>query len=179
MKILALSGSNADKSFNQTLLKFMTNHFSDRYDFELVTVKRLPMYQEELAASAEVLALAKQIEAADLVLIGTPEQQHSVTSALKSALEWLSSVTHPFNGKAIAMVSTSVLPQGAARSQTRLKTILMSPGFGAHVFAGDEFMLPSAPAAFDDQGQLKDASTIKFLDYFFDEIDTWYQQLTK
>ncbi|WP_341456120.1 NAD(P)H-dependent oxidoreductase, partial [Lactobacillus acetotolerans] len=39
MKILALSGSNAKNSFNEALLKFITNHFADKYDFKFATVK--------------------------------------------------------------------------------------------------------------------------------------------
>ncbi|GFZ26409.1 NADPH-dependent FMN reductase [Lactobacillus corticis] len=179
MKILALNGSNADNSFNGTLLKFIMKHFGSRYDFEFASVKGLPMFKEGVDAPEEILALAKKVEEADLVLIGSPEQQHSVTSALKSALEWLSSSVHAFNGKPIVVVSTSVLPQGGARSQTRLKSVLASPGFSAQTFNGDEFMLPVAPNAFDEAGNLKDEGTVKFLGHFFDEVDAWYAQITK
>lgn len=127
MKILALSGSNADGSFNEALLKYIVKHFGNKYDFELATVKGLPMYKEGVDAPADVLALGKQIEDSDLVLIASPEQQHSVTSALKSALEWLSSSVHPFHNKPVVIVSTSPMPQGGSRSQTRLKSILASP----------------------------------------------------
>ena len=43
MKILALSGSNANNSFNEALLKFISKEFADKYDFKLATVKGLPM----------------------------------------------------------------------------------------------------------------------------------------
>ena len=33
MKVLALNGSNADKSYNEMLLKFIAKHFADKYDF--------------------------------------------------------------------------------------------------------------------------------------------------
>lgn len=179
MKILALSGSNADNSFNLALLKFIAKHFANKYDFEVTSVKGLPMFKEGVDAPGNVLALGKKIEDADLVLIASPEQQHSVTSSLKSALEWLSSSVHPFKNKPVVVISTSPMPQGASRSQLRLKTILISPGFGAHIFNGDEFMMGSAPSQFDQDGNLTNEGTVKFLDHFFSEVDSWYNQITK
>ena len=179
MKVLALCGSNADNSFNEKLLKVIMNHFDHKYDFDFATVKGLPMYKEGVDAPAEILALSKKVHDADVVLIGSPEQQHSVTSALKSVLKWLSSSAHPFHDKLVVIVSTSPMPQGAARSQTRLKSILAAPGFSAHVFNGDEFMMGIAPQQFDEEGNLADPGTLKFLDHFFDEVDDWYAQLTK
>lgn len=179
MKILALSGSNANNSFNEALLKYITKHFADRYDFKLVTVKGLPMFKEGEELPVAIQSLSEEIEAADLVLIGSPEQQHSVTSAMSSTLEWLSSSTRPFNGKPIVIVSTSPMPQGAARSQSRLKSLLSAPGFNALVFNGDEFMMGTAPSQFDENGNLTDESTVEFLGHFFDEVDEWYAQITK
>lgn len=179
MKILALSGSNADKSFNMALLQFVAKHFAGKYDFEIETVKGLPLYKEGVDAPADVLALSKKIEESDMVLIASPEQQHSVASSLKSALEWLSSVVHPFKGKPVVIISTSPMPQGAARSQSRLKSIMTAPGFSAEIFNGDEFMMGTAPSQFDKEGNLTNVKTVEFLDHFFDEVDSWYAQITK
>lgn len=179
MKILALSGSNADNSFNLELLQFIAKHFADKYDFKVTSVKGLPLFKEGVNASADILALGKKIEDADMVLIGSPEQQHSITSALKSMLEWLSSSVHPFKNKPVVIVSTSPMPQGAARSQTRLKNVLSSPGFGCEIFNGDEFMMGTAPQQFDEDGNLTNEGTVKFLDHFFNEVDDWYAQITK
>ena len=179
MKVLALSGSNAGNSFNEKLLRAIMKNLDNKYDFDFATVKGLPMFKEGVEAPQNVLDLGKKIEDADMVLIGSPEQQHSVTSALKSALEQLSSSVHPFHNKPVVIVSTSPMPQGAARSQTRLKSILAAPGFSAHVFNGDEFMMGFAPKQFDDEGRLTDEGMLKFLKHFFDEVDEWYAQLVK
>lgn len=179
MKVLALSGSNADNSFNEKLLRIIIKNLGYKYDFDFATVKGLPMFKEGVEAPADILALGEKIENAEMVLIASPEQQHSVTSALKSALEWLSSAIHPFHGKPVVIVSTSPMPQGGARSQTRLKSILASPGFSAYVFNGDEFMMGFAPKQFDEEGNLVDPGTLKFLNHFFDEVDDWYAKITK
>lgn len=178
MKLLAIVGSNADHSYNRDLLKFIKKHFSGKYDIELAEVRDLPMFKEGFKeVPASVQELADKVEAADAVLISTPEQQHSVPSSLKSALEWLSSAVHPFRDKPIVIVGTSVLPQGSARGQIHLKLVLNSPGFGGIVFDGDEFMLGSAPEQFDKEGNLSEG-TVKFMDHFFDEFDAWYTQVT-
>lgn len=178
MKLLAIVGSNADHSYNRDLLKFIKKHFTGKYDIELAEVRDLPMFKEgfkEIPASVE--ELADKVKAADAVLISTPEQQHSVPSSLKSALEWLSSAEHPFKDKPIVIVGTSVLPQGSARGQSHLKLVLNSPGFGGIVFDGDEFMLGNAPEQFDKNGNLPDG-TVKFMDHFFEEFDAFYNQFT-
>ncbi len=66
------------------------------------------MFKEGVEEPAEVASFAKKVTEADAVLISTPEQQHSVPSSLKSALEWLSSAEHPFKDKPVVIVGTSV-----------------------------------------------------------------------
>ena len=71
------------------------------------------------------------------------------------------------------------MPQGASRSQSRLKSLMTAPGFGAKIFNGDEFMMGVAPQQFDENGDLTDKSSVEFLGHFFDEVDSWYAQVTK
>lgn len=179
MKVLALSGSNADQSYNMALLKYIAKHFANKYEVEITSVKGLPMFKEGEDPSNEVVILADKIKSADMIIIATPEQQNSVPSCLKSALEWLSSAVHPFHHKPVVVVSTSSAPQGGSRAQLRLKSILISPGFGARVFNGDEFMMWSGPEQMDKDGNITSQGTIEFMDHFFDEVDEWYTQLQK
>ncbi|CCI82527.1 NADPH-dependent FMN reductase [Lactobacillus hominis] len=176
MKLLAIVGSNADHSYNRDLLHFIQKHFENRYDIELAEVRDLPMFKEGMQEPESVKNLAQKVADADAVLIATPEQQHSVPSALKSALEWLSSAEHPFENKPVVIVGTSVLPQGSSRGQSHLKLVLSSPGFSAKVFNGDEFMMGTAPKQFDENGDLPEG-TVKFLDHFFDEFDEFYNEV--
>lgn len=178
MKLLAIVGSNADHSYNRDLLIFIQKHFENRYDIELAEIKDLPMYKEGMEEPDSIKEFSQKIIDADAVLIATPEQQHSVSSALKSALEWMSSAEHPFKNKPVVIVGTSVLPQGSARGQSHLKMVLSAPGFSAKVFNGDEFMMGTAPKQFDAEGNLPEG-TVKFLDHFFDEFDEFYSEVAK
>ena len=62
MKVLALSGSNADNSFNEKLLRIIIKNLGYKYDFDFATVKGLPMFKEGVEAPADILALGEKIE---------------------------------------------------------------------------------------------------------------------
>lgn len=174
MKILAIVGSNSDNSLQRQLVEFIAKHFDDKYDIEMAEVGNLPLFKEGVAEPDSVKNLAKKIAEADAVLISTSEVQHSVPSSLKSAIEWLSSVEHPFKNKPLLIVGASDQPQGSSRAQVRLKNILASPGVGAIVFNGDEFMMGNAQLQFGKDGSLPNG-TVSFLEHFFDEFDEFYQ----
>ncbi len=61
------------------------------------------------------------------------------------------------------VVGASLGVQGTARAQDNLRQILNSPGVNGFVMPGFEFLLNSAKTKFNDQGELTDAGTAKFL----------------
>ena len=46
MKLVAIVGTNSDRSTNRKLLKFMQKHFSDKADIEVLEIKQLPAFNE-------------------------------------------------------------------------------------------------------------------------------------
>ena len=46
MKLVAIVGTNSDRSTNRKLLKFMQKHFSDKTDIEVLEIKQLPAFNE-------------------------------------------------------------------------------------------------------------------------------------
>lgn len=46
MKLVAIVGTNSDRSTNRKLLKFMAKHFSDSADIEILEIKDLPAFNE-------------------------------------------------------------------------------------------------------------------------------------
>lgn len=174
MKLVAITGTNASHSFNRLLLNFMKRHFAEAADIEVCNIADVPMFNEDVPEQdpEPVTRLSRQIVAADGVIIGCPEHNHSVPSALKSVLEWLSYRQHPLNGKPVMIVGASYHPQGSSRAQIHLRQILDSPGVSARVLPGNEFLLGGVKDAFDDQGELVDPGTITFLEQCFaDFID--------
>lgn len=180
MKLIALVGTTAQKSYNRQLLTYMQRRFSDQATLDIAEITNIPLFDEPAAGTepATVQALNQQIKEADGVIIGVPEYDHAVPAALKNVIEWLSFNLHPFKDKPVMMVGTSLGLQGTCRAQEDLRTILNAPGVGAWVLPGNEFMLSRAAAAFDAQGDLTDASTGQFLESCFNHFQQFIQKLT-
>jgi len=171
-KIVSLVGTNASKSYNRKLLHSMRDLFDAQTDFEICEIKDIPMFNEDLLESEPQIVkdLAAKIEDADGIVISTPEYDHSVPASLKSAIEWLSSIEHPFTDKPVMIVGTSLGIQGTVRAQTNLRQILDSPGVDAKVMPGSEFMLPQAGNKFDEDNKITDSGSVDFLKSCFNKF---------
>ncbi|MFC6181227.1 NADPH-dependent FMN reductase [Lactiplantibacillus daowaiensis] len=169
LKLVGLVGNNAPISYNRTLLTYMQTHFAGDAEISLAEIKELPLFNEADLAEvpASVQALSDQLAAADGIIIATPEYDHAIPAALKSAIEWLSTATHPFTTKPVMIVGASLGIQGTARAQDNLRQILNSPGVNAFVLPGYEFLLNTAKAQFDAEGQLTNDKTVTFLEECF------------
>lgn len=174
MKIAALNGSNSKNSYNLKLLNFIKRHFKDQ-DIDVYPITGLPMFNENYPGGTpqSVLDLAKKIGDADAVIIAVAEYNHSLTSALKSVMEWFSYQVHPLTKKPVLLVGTTSHDQGASRAQVHLRDITLSPGIYANVFQGNEFFMGREREAFDADGNIKDPNTVKFLEQVFSDFLTF------
>lgn len=169
MKLIGIVGTNAKESYNRMLLQFMQRHFANKAEIELLELTDVPMFNEtdDQSNSPVIQNFNEKIMQADGVIIATPEHNHSIPSALKSIIEWLSFNLHPFDGKPVMIVGASYDVQGSSRAQLHLRQILDAPGVNATVMPGSEFLLGRAHQAFDEDGNLKSERTIDFLDSCF------------
>lgn len=46
MKLVAIVGTNSDRSTNRKLLKFMAKHFAQEAEIEILEIKDLPAFNE-------------------------------------------------------------------------------------------------------------------------------------
>jgi len=171
-KFIAIVGSNSKKSTNREFLQYMQSHFQDQAEIELVEIKDLPLYKKSADKYVPELALgiAKKIEAADGVIIATPEYDHSIPAALSSALAWLSYGIHPFVDKPVMITGASYGSLGSSRAQAQLRQILDSPEIKARIMPSSEFLLGHSLQAFDENGDLKDKQLITQLDGLFKDF---------
>lgn len=169
MKLVAIVGTNAKKSYNRMLLEFMKDHFAKKADIEILEIKDMPMFNEtdDQTDSAVIQNFNNKITEADGVIIATPEHNHTIPSSLNSLLEWLSFNVHPLAGKPTMIVGASYDVQGSSRAQLHLRQILDAPGVNATVMPGSEFLLGRAHQAFDENGDIKNEGTVDFLDSCF------------
>lgn len=113
--------------------------------------------------------IASKIRAADGVIIGTPEYDHSIPAVLMNALAWLSYGIFPLLNKPVMITGASYGTLGSSRAQLQLRQILNAPEIKANVLP-NEFLLSHSLQASDSQGNLVDLETIQKLDAIFDDF---------
>lgn len=165
LKIAAIAGSNANHSYNRMMLEFMARHFSDD-EIDVIDIRQVPMFNENYKGNIpEVVAdIDRRVSSADAVIIASPEYNHSITSALKSLVEWLSYEVHPMQDKPVMIIGASTHPQGSSRSQVQLRDILISPGVNAYIFQNEEFFMSDAASIISEDGNITNETTIHFLE---------------
>lgn len=132
MKLLGLVGTNSARSTNRKLLQYIEQHFADKADIELVEIKELPIFNKP--ANRELPEIVKElvakIEAADGVIIGTPEYDHSIPAVLMNALAWVSYGVYPLLNKPVmitgASYGTHLVPLVPNYSYVKFSTLLNS-----------------------------------------------------
>ena len=109
LKLIAIVGTNSKRSTNRQLLQYMQKHFADKAEIELVEIKDLPVFNKpaDKQIPAEATEIAAKIEAADGVIIGTPEYDHSIPAVLMSALAWISYGVFPLLNKPVMITGAS------------------------------------------------------------------------
>lgn len=167
--LAALVGNTAKKSTNRLLIQFMRKHFRDQADIEILEVAGLPLFNKPRDGQIPVQAqdMAQTIEAADGVIIATPEYDLSVPSALSNALAWLSYNVYPFVDKPVMIVGASYGTLGSSRAQQHLRSILNAPVLRAVVMPGNEFLLGHSLKAFNDNGDLIMTDKMQQLEGYF------------
>ncbi|MBF6626383.1 NAD(P)H-dependent oxidoreductase [Aerococcaceae bacterium zg-BR9] len=156
MKLIGLVGTNSSKSTNRQLLQFMSKHFTDKAEIEVLEISHLPFFNkpESMTVPESVTALADKIAEADGVIISTPEYDHAVPAALMNALAWLSYGIHPLLNKPIMITGASYGTLGSSRAQAHLHQILNSPEIKARVMTGSDYLLAHSLQAFDENGDM-------------------------
>ena len=165
LKIAAIAGSNANHSYNRMLLEFIARHFSDD-DIDVIDIRQVPMFNENYKGKIPeaVADIDRRVSSADAVIIASPEYNHSVTSALKCVIEWLSYEVHPLENKPVMIIGASTHDQGSSRSQVQLRDILISPGVNAYIFQNEEFFMSDAANIIDKDSDITNETTIHFLE---------------
>ena len=161
MKVLGISGSLRRDSHNTKLLRAAAALLPPGAELELWEgLKAVPPYDgddDNGEPRAWILqSLDAAIREADVVLISTPEYNHSIPGQLKNALDWLSRPlkTSPLRNKPVAVVGASTGLFGAVWAQAELRKVLGA--IGARV-VDRELPVGLADDAFTEDGRLADS----------------------
>lgn len=169
VKILALSGSNRQGSYNQRVLDIAVRGAVEAgasvTPIRLLDFK-LPFYDTDEETRNGVPdgahALHQLVAEHDALLIATPEYNGGYTALLKNAVDWMSRPrqdgtpgTALLAGKVAALVSASPGLFGGIRSQAGMRTVLEKLGM---LIIPQTFALSVAHEAFTDSGAMGDAN---------------------
>ena len=160
LNILAFAGSMRTESFNRKALQIAKKIVSDLnanvVELDLKTLD-LPLFNEELRTNGfpeSVKKLKDAIASADVLVIATPEYNHSIPGVLKNAIDWASDKTNPFTGKVAAIFGASNGLVGTLRSQLHLRQVLAS--LNVELLPQPQVYIRSAREAFLPDGSLVD-----------------------
>jgi chromate reductase len=160
LNILAFAGSMRSESFNRKALQIAKKIVSDLnanvVELDLKTLD-LPLFNEDLRINGfpePVKKMKDAIASADVLVIATPEYNHSIPGVLKNAVDWASDITNPFEGKVAAIFGASNGLVGTLRSQMHLRQVLAS--LNVELVPQPQLYIRSAREAFLPDGSLVD-----------------------
>jgi chromate reductase len=158
LRVIGISGSLRAGSYNTMLLRAATAAAPDHgLAIEQAEIRDFPPYDDDLAQSAfpgVVTTLKERIQAAEGLLLVTPEYNYGVPGVLKNAIDWLS---RPYTDQTMRTVPTGIMGAstgwaGTVRAQLAWRqtwTFLKGPIFGEV-----ELHVSGAATAFDAEGRL-------------------------
>ncbi len=154
MKILAISGSLRAESSNTFLLHAAAMLAPAGVEITLYRgVGDIPLFNPDLDGEIVAAAVAEfraEIQAADAVLISSPEYAHGVSGVLKNALDWLVG-SGELVDKPIGLVNAS--PR-ASHAHAQLSEILVT--MAGRLIAGATITVPLLGKGYDARGIVAD-----------------------
>ena len=166
-KILVFAGSAREASLNKKLARAAAKAIDDSGgEAKFIDLRDFPMpiYEGDLEEREGMPPSARKLRELFVshpsFLIVSPENNGTIPSLLKNAIDWLSrdvdgrSGLEPYRGKVIALMSASPGAFGGVVCLTHLRYSLSK--LLAHVIP-DQFPLPKADQAFAEDGSLTQA----------------------
>jgi chromate reductase len=164
-QLVGISGSLRQGSLNTELLQAMRELLPEHATLAFRSIVDIPLYNADLDVNGgpePVRALKAEIDAADGLIIATPEYNYGVPGVLKNAIDWVSRPAYKsvFVGKPVAIVGAAPGIVGTARAQAELRNVLF--GTLAEVFPYPEILVGRARQQLSD-GRLTDETTRKVI----------------
>jgi chromate reductase len=177
-KIAIVVGSLRKDSYSGKLAKAMTQLAEGKLDMEVVEIRDLPMYDQDIDTETPppaYTAFRERIRAADGVLFITPEYNRSVPGALKNAIDVGS---RPYGkaawaNKPCAIVSQSPGALGGFGANHHLRQML--PFLNMPAMPAPEAYLGGIASKFEGEA-LTDDGLRSFLQTFLDAFAAWVER---
>jgi chromate reductase len=132
LRLLGLSGSLRRASNSTAVLRGLQDSLAPRAALDIFPLHGLPLYNEDDDAEhapESVRALRSAIDAADGVIVISPEYNHGMSGVLKNALDWAS---RPYgrsalrNKPVLTMTASPAFTGGVRAQQQQMNETLIS-----------------------------------------------------
>lgn len=164
--IVAISGSLRKNSSNETIVNFLKEHSEEVIVDTSLQLQNLPHFDPNLGDDelpSEVRKFNSTIEAADGIILCTPEYVFSLPGVLKNALEWTVSTTI-FLDKPTAIIVAAASGDKAFESlQLIMKTI------GSKLTSDTNLLIKGIKGKVKDQ-KIIDKSTVNQIKLLMDSL---------
>lgn len=177
-RILGLAASLRRASLNSGLLRAAREVSPEDFFYDGFDLGRMPFFNADVEAEgdpAPVAEFKQKIQAADAVLIASPEYDYAVPGVLVTALDWALRPPTPLRHKPVGIIGASPGASGTARSQMILRQILLHAP--AYVMPEPQILVGSARQRFDEEGNLTDEETRERLERFVVALREWSRKM--
>jgi NAD(P)H-dependent FMN reductase len=183
MKLLGLSGSLRQRSFNSSLLRAAVELMPQGAEMTIGSIRNIPLYDCDLEDAQGIPApagvLRDAIAAADGLLLVTPEYNNSIPGVFKNAIDWLSrppgDISRVFDGKPVAIIGASPGSFGTILSQAAWLPVLRT--LGTRPWFGGRLLVSRAATIFDESGRIVNEATKEQLRQFIDGFVTFVRSI--
>ena len=171
-RIVGISGSLRQKSFNTSLLRAAAEVAPAGVTIDVRTIHGIPLYDADVengpGIPEAVTKLKDDIASADGVLLVTPEYNNSLPGVFKNAIDWMTrppaDIPRVFANRPVAVIGASPGGFGTLLAQNAWLPVLRT--LGTRPWFGGRLAVSRAGGVFDAQGQLADEATRKALQQF-------------
>lgn len=183
MKVVGIAGSLRTESLNKKILRAgeeILKEIDPSVEYTELDLKSLalPVYDQDIqdAGMPENVTVFKQLlETADIVVIATPEYNHSIPGGLKNAVDWASRGSNSFKKKVVALMGATDGVGGTIRAQEHLRVALAA--LNAYVIPYPEVLIRQTDTKLDTHGNFIDEKGLSQIKKLLDRTIKIYNRM--
>ncbi|SFS48083.1 NADPH-dependent FMN reductase [Sphingobacterium wenxiniae] len=165
-KIGIIVGSLRKESFNKKIANYLMQHAPEGYQLECIEIGQLPLYNQDYDEGNTPQSYSPfrtKVKNMDAIIFVTPEYNRSVPGVLKNAIDVGSRPygQSAWDGKPAWVVSSSIGNLSAFGANHHLRQSLVF--LNMPTLQQPEVYIANVQKLFDEQGNLTDEKTGKFL----------------
>jgi chromate reductase len=182
LTVVGIAGSLRRHSYNRGLIRAAVAVAPAGITIRVFDLDDVPLYNQDVEDAGEpeaVVAMKREIAAADALLIATPEYNHGIPGVLKNAIDWASRPrrTSPLLDKPVAVMGASPGRGETARAQAQLRDAFVFTG--ACVMPLPELMVGEAASRFNEVGDLVDPAIQESVARLVEALRAWTIRLER